>query len=220
MTEPSVSFAGNLTDDPEVRYPKGMLVLVEDRVASGYRDPSYPQSGRGVTVRRPAAAFVLLQAAGRGPGCPEGAPRMPKDLVCRFPSAPAISTLSSIGWPRTVGERTRSSGPSRRPASPTTWSASRSATTTRASPAAGGSSPSSCSRPRPPSDRANAAPYASSRAATSRAVPASVTRVLTSRARAAPTIALALSAPTEIPTTCGIRRIRSGVMASSRGSSG
>ena len=63
-------------------------------------------------------------------------------------------------------------------------------------------------------------PYASSRAATSRAVPASVTRVLTSRARAAPTIALALPAPTEIPTTCGMRRIRSGVMPSSRGSSG
>jgi hypothetical protein len=75
-------------------------------------------------------------------------------------------------------------------------------------------------RPRPPSDRAGAAPYASSRAATSRAVPASVTRVLTSRARAAPTIALALSAPTEIPTTCGMRRIRSGVRPSSRGSSG
>jgi hypothetical protein len=87
-------------------------------------------------------------------------------------------------------------------------------------PAAAGSSPSSCARPRPPSDRAGAAPYASSRAATSRAVPASVTRVLTSRARAAPTIALALSAPTEIPTTCGMRRIRSGVMPSSRGSSG
>jgi hypothetical protein len=67
---------------------------------------------------------------------------------------------------------------------------------------------------------AAAAPYASSRAATSRAVPASMTRVLTSRARAAPTIALALSAPTEIPTTCGMRRIRSGVMPSSRGSSG
>ena len=39
-------------------------------------------------------------------------------------------------------------------------------------------------------------------------------------ARAAPMIALALSAPTEIPTTCGMRRIRSGVMPSSRGSSG
>ena len=46
-----------------------------------------------------------------------------------------------------------------------------------------------------------------------------MTRVLTSRALAAPTIALALSAPTEIPTTCGMRRIRSGVMPSSRGSS-
>ena len=77
-----------------------------------------------------------------------------------------------------------------------------------------------CARPRPTSDRAGAAAYASSRAATSRAVPASMTRVLTSRARAAPTIALALSGPTEIPTTCGMRRIRSGVMPSSRGSSG
>jgi single-stranded DNA-binding protein len=33
MTEASVSFAGNLTDDPEVRYTKGGIVRVMFRVA-------------------------------------------------------------------------------------------------------------------------------------------------------------------------------------------
>ena len=130
-------------------------------------------------------------------------------LVPRDPATPPRSDPTHRRSGRADRRRRRRHGPHRGPA-----------TTTRASPATAGSSPSSCARPRPPSDRGGAAPYASSRAATSRAVPASVTRVLTSRARAAPTIALALSAPTEIPTTCGMRRIRSGVMPSSRGSSG
>jgi len=39
MTEPSVSFAGNLTDDPEVRYTEGGIARAILRVAvSGRRD--------------------------------------------------------------------------------------------------------------------------------------------------------------------------------------
>ena len=44
MTEPSVSFAGNLTDDPEVRYTKGGIARAMFRVAvSGRREqePSF-----------------------------------------------------------------------------------------------------------------------------------------------------------------------------------
>jgi single-strand DNA-binding protein len=44
MTEPSVSFAGNLTDDPEVRYTEGGIARVMFRVAvSGRREqePSF-----------------------------------------------------------------------------------------------------------------------------------------------------------------------------------
>ena len=33
MTEPSVSFAGNLTDQPEVRYTEGGIVRARFRVA-------------------------------------------------------------------------------------------------------------------------------------------------------------------------------------------
>ena len=39
MTDPSVSFAGNLTDDPEVRYTEGGIARAMFRVAvSGRRD--------------------------------------------------------------------------------------------------------------------------------------------------------------------------------------
>jgi single-stranded DNA-binding protein len=39
MTEPSVSFAGNLTDDPEVRYTEAGIARVMFRVAvSGGRE--------------------------------------------------------------------------------------------------------------------------------------------------------------------------------------
>ena len=39
MTEPSVSFAGNLTDDPEVRYTEGGIARARFRVAiSGRRE--------------------------------------------------------------------------------------------------------------------------------------------------------------------------------------
>jgi single-strand DNA-binding protein len=44
MTEPSVSFAGNLTDDPELRHTEGGIARVMFRVAvSGRREqePSY-----------------------------------------------------------------------------------------------------------------------------------------------------------------------------------
>jgi single-strand DNA-binding protein len=44
MTEPSVSFAGNLTDDPEVRYTEAGIALARFRVAvSGRRErePSF-----------------------------------------------------------------------------------------------------------------------------------------------------------------------------------
>jgi single-strand DNA-binding protein len=44
MTEPSVSFAGNLTDDPEVRYTEGGIARAMFRVAvSGRREqePSF-----------------------------------------------------------------------------------------------------------------------------------------------------------------------------------
>ena len=44
MTEPSVSFAGNLTDDPEVRYTDGGIARAVFRVAvSGRREqkPSF-----------------------------------------------------------------------------------------------------------------------------------------------------------------------------------
>jgi single-stranded DNA-binding protein len=40
MTEPSVSFAGNLTDDPEVGYTESGIARAMFRVAvSGRRDP-------------------------------------------------------------------------------------------------------------------------------------------------------------------------------------
>jgi hypothetical protein len=52
-----------------------------------------------------------------------------------------------------------------------------------------------------------------------RAVTVSVTKVLMRPARAAPTTAFALSMPTAIPITCGMRRSWSVEIASSCGSS-
>ena len=44
MTDPSVSFAGNLTDDPEVRYTEGGIARAVFRVAAsgrGEQEPSF-----------------------------------------------------------------------------------------------------------------------------------------------------------------------------------
>jgi single-stranded DNA-binding protein len=60
MTEPSVSFAGNLTDQPEVRYTEGGIARAMFRVAvSGRRD----QEASFFTALRQAAFSTSTRRA-------------------------------------------------------------------------------------------------------------------------------------------------------------
>jgi single-stranded DNA-binding protein len=67
MTKASVSFAGNLTDDPEVRYTEGGIARARFRVAvSGRRE----QEASFFTVARPGRACCAVAEQGEpGRGC-------------------------------------------------------------------------------------------------------------------------------------------------------
>jgi NADPH:quinone reductase-like Zn-dependent oxidoreductase len=72
-----LEMAGNrsLADLRRVLTPRGRWCWSEVGRPVVHGDRSHPPSGGGVTVRGPAAALVLVQATGSGPGCPQGADR-------------------------------------------------------------------------------------------------------------------------------------------------
>jgi single-stranded DNA-binding protein len=70
MTEPSVSFAGNLTEDPEVRYTDGDIARAMFRVAVSGRREQEP-SFFTVVVWRDQAEHAV---PGAFPGWPEFVP--------------------------------------------------------------------------------------------------------------------------------------------------
>ena len=111
MTEAAVSFAGNLTEDPEVRYTESGIARAMFRVAvSGRREqrrrssPSWCGATRPSMLRSPwrrAAGSWSWADSSRGPGRPRTA-------------APARSWRSwPRSWGRACGGRQRRPGPRR-----------------------------------------------------------------------------------------------------------
>jgi hypothetical protein len=71
MTEASVSFAGNLTDDPEVRSTEGGIARARFRVAVSGRREQEPSSFTVILLARPRRARRRVAAQGQ-PGCGGG----------------------------------------------------------------------------------------------------------------------------------------------------
>ena len=93
-------FAGR---SPTGAHPKGTLVLVGGSGGRWFHeDRPHPQSGPDVPVRGPAAAVVLFQATGSGPGGPQEELTQAGKLTPVIDRTPLSETPEAI---RYVGER-------------------------------------------------------------------------------------------------------------------